>query len=973
MTTVSAWTAPHSSLRWTEASPSSFVGRRTERAQLDEAWSAATRGHRQVWFVGGEPGVGKSRLLAETASRLERSGAVVVAGSCAADLGTPYQPFGEAMASLRPAVADGTLELRTSSRLSRDRVLAMLDAVTGSQVDVGGPPVDLGYRQDVVDAVVETLLAAAADRPLVLLLEDVHWASESALDLLSYVVESTPSTELLLLATLRTTAPDRSAGLVDRLARLYRLDGVRRIDLRPLDTGEIEEYLVREGQAREGRGAGLAARLRDRTGGNPFFLRELVRDLGAGDVDELRPDSPAPQSVQDTIESRLRTLRPEARETLEVAAIIGDVVDLDLLLRASRCEAGEALEHVGSAVDRHLLEQRPGADGLLQFPHTLARQVVLDLVPLARRTHLHLRVAQALEQPGPRAATRVQQLADHYDRAHVLGYTAEAVRYLLEAGRLAEEALAHDEAAKLFARAAALEPDPATADDTRLRAAACWVLAGDLPAARELAETVAADGTSPHRLRGAVMYEESTWRSSRPSTRAVELLLTALAAAPVVRGDALRVRARASLGRALVYEHRHQEACELATETIAQARQLDDEDLLVHVLEASFMHGHTPADLPTALARAEEVSGLSRQKGDLWHLGHAAFQRSLISYITGDDRGLADARSDLAQTAVATRQPYFAYWAGSVDYSRQFVTGRFADATRTSAALVELGSTFEAEGTSGPWSFQQFMLRRETGGLESVRGILTGREDVHATWAPGLLALYTELGMSDDARRVLTWLVPDEWASTIAGSGVLALLCDAAVDLEDVDVAARLRPAVAPFTGMNLAVGGFVAVMGSADRYLGQLDSLLGRGDPERSFARAEQMDVDMGAPVHRAETLAAHVAHHRRHGADGCDVRALERSARSTATTLGLTRVLRRLDAVGDTSTRPSHPDGLTDREVEVLCLLAEGLSNRQIAGALVISENTAANHVRNIRIKTGCENRTRAAMYAVAHGLLA
>jgi DNA-binding CsgD family transcriptional regulator len=202
---------------------------------------------------------------------------------------------------------------------------------------------------------------------------------------------------------------------------------------------------------------------------------------------------------------------------------------------------------------------------------------------------------------------------------------------------------------------------------------------------------------------------------------------------------------------------------------------------------------------------------------------------------------------------------------------------------------------------------------------------------------------------------------------------VLALLCDAAVDLEDVDVAARLRPAVAPFTGMNLVVGGFVAVMGSADRYLGQLDSLLGHGDPERSFTRAEQMDVDMGAPVHRAETLAAHVAHHRRHGADGCDVRALERSARSTATTLGLTRVLRRLDAVGDTSTPTTHPDGLTDREVEVLCLLAEGLSNRQIAGALVISENTAANHVRNIRIKTGCENRTRAAMYAVTHGLLA
>ncbi|WP_421740525.1 ATP-binding protein [Cellulomonas sp.] len=971
---MSAWTAPHSSLRWTEASPTRFVGRRAERALLDVAWAAAARGSRQVLFVGGEPGVGKSRLLAETARHLERNGAAVLAGGCAADLTTPYQPFVEPIAALCPALTDGSLALRPSSRLSRDRVLAILDTVIGTE-GPGGSPSDRGYRQEVFDAVVETLVAAATAQPLALVLEDVHWASESALDLLSYVVERTPATALLVLASQRTTAPDRSVSLADHVSRLYRLDSVHRLDLAPLDLEEIAEYLVHEGGVPDDRAPEGAARMRERTGGNPFFLRELVRDLGAGGRDVLRPDGPAPQSVQDTIESRVRTLGAEARAVLELAAVIGDVVDTDLLLSASDAGPAETLEHVDAAIDRHLLEPRAGVDTLVQFPHTLARQVVLDHLPRARRTHLHLQVAQALERPGPRTSTRVRQLAHHYDHAHALGYTAEAVRYLLQAAHLAEDALAHDEAADLFVRAAELEPDPGGADDARLRAADCRILAGDLPGARELAESVAADATSPHRLRGAVLYEESSWRSARPSSRAVELLTAALAPTPEVPDEPLRVRALAGLGRSLVFDHRDAEAAALAAQTIAHARRLGDDALLVVVLEAGLTHGHTPADLPRKLERAQEVSHLCQRTGDLWHLGHAAFHRSLIAYLTGDDHGLTDARADLARTSEATRQPYFAYFAGSVDYTRQFVTGHFDDARRTSAALLELGATLETDGTTGPWGVQQYMLRRETGDLESVRPLITGEEDLHAAWAPGLLTLYQELGMADATRRALTWLVADElarYASTVGGSGVLALLCDAAVAVQDEDAAERLRPAVQEFSGMNLVFGGLVAAMGSADRYLGQLDSLLGRGDPERSFAIAEHMDASMGAPVHRAETLAAHVLHHRRRGPAGCDVPALEREARGVATTLGLPRVLRRLDAAEHDPGRSRHPDGLTDREVEVLCLLAEGLSNRQIAGTLVISENTAANHVRNIRIKTGCENRTRAAMYAVTHGLL-
>ena len=439
------------------------------------------------------------------------------------------------------------------------------------------------------------------------------------------------------------------------------------------------------------------------------------------------------------------------------------MVDTDLLLRASDCEAAEALEHVDAAIDRHLLEPRPGVDTLVQFPHTLARQVVLDLVPRARRAHLHLRVAQALERPGPRAATRVRQLAHHYDHAHVLGYADEAVRYLLQAAHLAADALAHDEAADLFARAAELEPDPGGADDARLRAADCRILAGDLPGARELAETVAADAdvAAPAARRGAVRGEQLALRTAQqPGRRAAHRRARPGTGRPPTSpcGSAL---SRAS-DRSLVFDHRDAEAAALAAQTIAHARRLGDDALLVVVLEAGLTHGHTPADLPRKLERAQEVSHLCQRTGDLWHLGHAAFHRSLIAYLTGDDHGLTDARADLARTSEATRQPYFAYFAGSVDYTRQFVTGHFDDARRTSAALLELGATLETDGTSGPWGVQQYMLRRETGDLESVRPLITGEEDLHAAWAPGLLTLYQELGMADATRRALTWLVDDE-------------------------------------------------------------------------------------------------------------------------------------------------------------------------------------------------------------------
>jgi len=210
----------------------------------------------------------------------------------------------------------------------------------------------------------------------------------------------------------------------------------------------------------------------------------------------------------------------------------------------------------------------------------------------------------------------------------------------------------------------------------------------------------------------------------------------------------------------------------------------------------------------------------------------------------------------------------------------------------------------------------------------------------------------------------------DRYETSSTWPATLAFLTEAALYLGDDGTARLLRPRLAEYAGLNLVAEGFVALFGSADRYLGSIDSLLGRHDAWEELESALAMDTRMVAPLHVAHSLSAQVAHLRRVGAPSRQVQEIAERVRRTAEPLGLRRVLR---AVGASSPAAAdRPDGLTAREVETLRLLADGMSNRDIARTLVISESTAANHVRSIFLKTGAANRTQAARYAAANNLL-
>ncbi|HET9968567.1 MAG TPA: LuxR C-terminal-related transcriptional regulator [Streptosporangiaceae bacterium] len=849
------------------------------------------------------------------------------------------------------------------------------------------------YRRELFDAVTGLLHAAGEQRPVVCVLEDLHWASPPTLQLLGHVAQRPTGSRLLLLCTHRTTAPDRSDDLTYAIADLYRLDGVRRLDLAGLSTEEIVLYLAAEGGLSARRAREYATVLRDQTGGNPFFLRELWRDMTGAPTRAF--GTRAPVSVRDTLQRRLARLTPAERAAVETAAVLGDGGDVRVVLRARAADSGETrgagadaasvLAALDAAVRFGFLDEEDLARGRITFPHMLTRQSVLDLTGPSRRAALHAQVGEVLQSSGSRSPTRVRQLAYHFARAAALGYGDAAARYLRQAAGDAGRSLAFEDAAAWYAQAADLTEGPDSDREELLFCAAdSHVRAGDFASARTLYLRLTGSGEGRVRLRAAIGYESAAWRPGLPGTEACALLAYALEGVPEDLDDPQYVRALASLGRATSFTGDVERSRQLADLALERARRLGNGQLLVHALETMMWQRAVPETVGRHLALAAELGPLAKAVRDWSALGTAAVFSSAIAYIGGDRVAWAAATADLDLAMRGSGQPFVAFMRRCGDYAHAFLNGDFAAAAQVAEDLLELGRSFGPDDTEGTYGLQMYMIRRETGALEQVRPLLGAVRQAPDTWEPGLLALYTELGLAGEARDLLWQLLErvdraavrqSPWAQWTA---VLVFLTEAALALGDVPAARRLRPLLAPYSGQQLIAGQFVAVFGPADAYLAALDSLLGNGDSaERLFTAALAQAAGFSALVHRASVLTAWAAHLGAGG--GADARAADMrvQARRLAASTGQARLLRLLDRM---ETPPGSDErhtlggadaaGLTPREIAVLHLLVGGSSNREIASRLKIAENTASNHVRSILLKTGAANRTQAAMMAVSRG---
>jgi DNA-binding CsgD family transcriptional regulator/tetratricopeptide (TPR) repeat protein len=948
-----------------------LVGRTPELEALERIWAGVEKGHRHLVFLGGEPGAGKTRLVAEVARALADHDIAVLFGRSSRDAGVPYQPFAEMLDRLFAEAAEGSLDHvldDTAGELAR-----LSTHVSRHRHDAGAPGARIGeVRRELFDAVSALIRALARDRPVALILDDLHWAQPPTLALLEHLVKVCSDARLLVLATFRTTAPDRSDDLLARVAELHRLEGVRRLDLGGLDTEAIARFLnLRDGMPL-GAAQVPAAMLRDRTGGNPFFLRELWGDLERrGGVAALRSTHKVPASIGDTLRRRLAGLSDPFRSVVETAAILGDTFDLSTLAAAGDVDGSTALAAIDAATALGLVEPVDGHDGVHGFVHALTREAVIDGLTSSRRILLHARAAAALE-PHRADATVVPRIAAHYLAAHVLGFHEQALEAARDAGRLAERSLAYEEAAIWFERAARLpESDPPTRAAMLFDAAANHVRAGDFARARDIYERLSGMADPIVGLDAAIGYEDASWRPGLASSRAADLLTTAIAECGLYDDDPRYVAALSSLGRALVFAGDARRAREVGDRAIAAACRLDDEAVELVALEASLWHGITPDMAEVQVERAAQVCATARRRGDHEKLGTAAYFRAMAGYVLGRPDVVDEATTDAQRAEASSRTPLLSYIAGCQVQGRTFLRGDFAGAERRAERLLVLGDSFGIDATDGPYGVQMFMIRRETGALDAFRGHLTGHESFDGRWVPGLLALYTELGIEHGMQRALRHLLNRDLDAQVFGAQwamELVFMVEACLARDDLGTARTLRPMVARYAGRNMVAGEFLALFGSADRYLGRIAALAGEdATAEGHFAAATRLDERMGATVHLSETLAHHAAFVAGAG-DAHRGAALAARARDLAAPIGQQRVLRLLDSLEASP----NPDELSDREVTVLRLLAEGLSNREIGNRLYISGNTAANHVRSILTKTGAANRTQAAMYAVEHGLV-
>jgi hypothetical protein len=762
---MTGWTSPALPAQWSwTAQLPPWVGRRAELAQLEDIWAAVEHGARQLVFVTGEPGAGKSRLVMEAAWALHTRGVPVLVGACTSDFGLPFDPLVPPVRVLLAAVDRGELALANAEGASATEARRLLSVLTSG---VSSEATAETFTAVALGAVVSALTSACAHGPVVMVLEDLHWAGESGLRALRYIVERTANLPVLFLATHRDTPPASSALVSVLMAELMRLPGVHRIDLAGFDTSEVSSYLTAQHAGDAATIHSGAAVLRDTTGGNPFLLGEVWRELQRhGGLGHLATGQIAvPGSLRVLVSERLARLDPGDRDIVARGAVIGETFELELV-RASGVDPGRPAADIyralATAAAQGLVEAVPGMVGQYRFAHALARQAVLEAMDPYERASAHAAIALALEGGGDAVDPAVlPQLAHHFSMAVGLGMEHRAARYLKKSAVLAETRLAHSDAAGLFERAADLTPVGRERDELLVRATRSYAAAGHFRRARALGDAVATTGDREVRLEAAIDYEEASFHGLG-SGRAVDVLAAALDDTSLPESDPLRVLAEAAYGRALVMSGRFGEGHTQLARTVARARALADEHLLLGVLTRSVtLAVKLTADggfdqMRSQREYAYEVTMLARRRGELRPLNVATQMRAFAAYILGDPIELDTALEELLLTGRVTNEPIFRWRGRCMMTTRHLLLCELGAARESLAEARRLGSTLDLpDDADGAWSLQSFMIRREIGGIEFARPALVAGDIPQNTWVPGLLAVCTELGLAQRARVLL--------------------------------------------------------------------------------------------------------------------------------------------------------------------------------------------------------------------------
>ncbi|HEY3021027.1 MAG TPA: AAA family ATPase, partial [Solirubrobacteraceae bacterium] len=814
-----------------------FVGRREELDRLHALLDGALAGRGALALVAGDAGIGKTRLVEELAAYGGLRGARVLWGRCYEGDGAPaYWPWVQ--------IVRAYLAVRPPEAWAAE-MGAGAPAIARVVPEVGEAPPDAADESpeearfrffEAMGGFVRN--AAAADRPLVLVLDDLHWADTASLLLLGFLAQEARSAPVLVVGTYRDVEVGRDHALTRVLGDVR---AAERITLAGLPEGDVARFLeARSGAAPHPR---LVAAAYERTEGNPFFLSEVMRLLVSEGGLEDHPERAlaVPAGVRDVLTRRLDRLSEGTRELLGVAAAIGRDFGLDVLQRASGAGADAVLDALDEAVEAQVVVT--GRAGRFRFNHALVRETIYDELGTVRRLRLHLKVGEALEAVHGRAReAHVAELAHHWFEALPVAGADKAVEYSTAAAVRSHAALAFEEAARHYDRAcralelAGLEDDPRRIELLLARGEE-QTHAGEVEPShetfREAAELARAQGLPELQAKAALGFAQ--WSVLGRNDPAVALLEEALDALPEA-DSSCRAEVLAELAIHLeAADHRARKDA-LSAAAVAMARRAGDRAQLALLLANRHATIWGPDNLDERLALADEGLALALEVGDRSRERWAHFLRFVDRLESGDVATADRALDEFARTADELGQPFYRWYAALMRRTRALMDGAMADAERLGH---ELGELWHSDDGDDVWArtVQDIPLRWQQGRLSEVRRALEDGVRRYAS-IPAYRCLLAwvdaETGRVDAARRELDRLVggglaelpcDEQWLAAVAN------LAAAAAAIGHDGVAGALRERLAPHASRLVLFDAGWACLGPCARHLGVLAELQGERD----------------------------------------------------------------------------------------------------------------------------------------------
>lgn len=823
-------------------STSPFVGRGDELHALDAALADAARGRGRVVLVAGDAGIGKTRLVEEA---LAARGVTASWGRCREGQGTPaYWPWTQALRAL----AESIPAERLRAQLGRDaallaRLLPQARALAPDADHAASRSADAEQlRFALFDAVAGWLASASTDAPVVLALDDLHWADSESLLLLRFLAAEITSCRVAVIGTQREIEARQLPAAPRLLADTARLG--TRILLRGLEPGDVATLV----HADLGDVPDEAVRAVQRASeGNPFFVRELTALL-ARDGWSAPGLLVLPEEIREVIRRRLDPLAPDVRRLLGVASVLGREFSLPLAAAVADLPSADALARFASAVETAVLREA-GAVERYRFAHALVHDTVYEDLPVAERAALHARAASVLEERNELDGdSYAGEIAHHLFRAADRAHVERAVGYAIRAGDLASATLGYEEAAGHYERA--LEAQVTTGRPLAerlpllLRFGDAQIGAADVDGFRATfleAARIARELGDATSLAQAALGHASLRDYAAPDVTSIGMLEEARDA--LDDGDSvLRANVLGRLASASYYVFPARERERLIRDAIAMGRRVGDRDALSRILLERYHVLVGPDDTEERLAASLETARLATEGGAIALACEARLQAHadlvMLDDLPGADVELAAAERDAAEV----RFGYHRWRLVLTRAMRAMMAGDHARAEACANEALAVARATVATQAALQWAGQLIVLRRMQGRLDEVAAVVdaaVAKYPATFLWRSAVLVTRAERGDLAGARTLLDQMAANDFADVprdFGWMGALAGIADTCGVLGDARRAATLYPMLLPYARLNVTLahsfGGPVA------RLLGVL--ALVRGDVPAAIAHFE-------------------------------------------------------------------------------------------------------------------------------------